>query len=437
MKNLKDIALVAMKASLCAFGAFILTGCSNDNVPEVLPETDETVSTPALTVYIPADMNTGSYTTSRATQNVSSSEGAISDLWLVACDGVSAPVVVDLFGTYAGDTEVEDFSGTKPAVTYKTYTVTVDDLDGGAYRFYVLANMLGYLKDEDKKSGKPSFADEGAVKSLALEFGEYTSTSAQNYLMRQDSKGNYYLPMACLPSEMKTTKDGQPVGEANNSLITYNNYAEGSALFADLTLLCAKIRYTVLFDNEGPKTKNDRDVVVGGFSEDFYSNAVDFQKATLSNVRNTTDLHSGTIEATSATYFDTFDCIRFHRAAYPTQANNTTGYLDIKGLSEDAHAPADLGVLSTFGADDNKRAWQGWLYVPENKDELKKTTISLLPEDGSNVKTANCKFELNPERGHFYDVVAKLVNPEFYIYDITVYVRVNPWDYKGSAPTEW
>ena len=65
----------------------------------------------------------------------------------------------------------------------------------------------------------------------------------------------------------------------------------------------------------------------------------------------------------------------------------------------------------------------------------KKTKLQFAVDNNSNISADICKYEFNPERGNFYDIVFKAANPTTFFYDMNVYVKVKPWNYSPSQTT--
>lgn len=234
----------------------------------------------------------------------------------------------------------------------------------GKYRIYVVANLDEYITGEISASTEESY-----LEKLILNF------SPDKLPNTTDG-----LPMACLPAEVD--------GADTNGCITVEA-GTTKTIQTDLTFLCAKVRYTILFDNSE-----------GGFSrEAFGSSAVTFNTASLTGVRKETPL----TDAVNA-LDDAFEVgAQLRAVTYPNDLSD----------------PKDLSDLKD-AADANKRAWQGTLYIPENLLTGARTILHLgatLDGNGANLsytvklpkndnETASPKNTLT--RGHFYDLVGRV-----------------------------
>ena len=234
----------------------------------------------------------------------------------------------------------------------------------GKYRIYVVANLDKYITGEISASTEESY-----LEKLILNF------SPEKLPNTTDG-----LPMACLPAQVDGATDGYITVEAGTT----------KTIQTDLTFLCAKVRYTILFDNSE-----------GGFSrEAFGSSAVTFNTASLTGVRKETPLT---------------DAVNALDGAFEVGAQ-----LRAVTYPNDLSDPKDLSDLKD-AADANKRAWQGTMYLPENLLTGARTILHLgatLDGNGANlsytVKLPKNAAEANdsPEntltRGHFYDLVGRV-----------------------------
>lgn len=118
---------------------------------------------------------------------------------------------------------------------YSMYRV---NLAPGKYKFYVVANLNRYIPGSD------TFADvakeEDDIRNLVLNFTADVPLEPG------------FLPMACLAENIKA---GNSASSANRSQFDNKGYIDipagsGVKLYADLNYLCAKVRYTILFDRD-------------------------------------------------------------------------------------------------------------------------------------------------------------------------------------------
>ena len=233
----------------------------------------------------------------------------------------------------------------------------------GKYRIYVVANLDPYIAKAISASTEESY-----LEKLILNF------SPDKLPNTTDG-----LPMACLPAQVDGATDGYITVEAGTT----------KTIQTDLTFLCAKVRYTILFDNSE-----------GGFSrEAFGSSAVTFNTASLTGVRKETPLT---------------DAVNALDGAFEVDLNDPKVINDSKDLND----LADPGFNpSATGA---QRAWQGTLYLPENLLTGARTILHLgATLDGNGAKLSytvklpkNDNETASPQntltRGHFYDLVGRV-----------------------------
>ncbi|MCH5242419.1 MAG: hypothetical protein J1F67_08335 [Muribaculaceae bacterium] len=272
---------------------------------------------------------------------------------------------------------------------YKQYQV--NNFSPGSYHIYLVANLDSYLDKDHKITTSISESD---LNDLFLNF------STENTL----EKGN--LPMYCLNTQIKKTANGNPVENGIFQL------SENTSIYADLRFLCAKIRYTILFDHSAT-----------GFSYQFSSNNVNFD-LNASEAKNLAKQTNFTKPITDPVYTasDLFDLskITLNRVQYPSAGSM---YFDIANSSV-ANSPANLTVTSaTWGTTTSKRAWQGIVYIPENLSGSEDTQSYLkFKSSGSEMEDY---YSFKPgkfERGQMYDLVAKLKKS-----DIDVDVMISDW----------
>lgn len=311
---------------------------------------------------------------------------------------------------------------------YTDYTVTLyPDL----YRFYLLANIDDYLST-DAEGRSTNFqdrgvADENDLRRLLLNFNTDKPIKAGN------------IPMACPAEEIEAYDNGTKVTGRRQSLS--NSYVEiygnssnaGSpaknvTIYADMTYLCSKVRYTILFNRTS-----------GGFSSGFADNDVAFTGdgtfATAENVRLQTALTpDGTANSTIGSYTD----VELHAAIYDDALVGS--YLN--GYSS-GNPPASLEALNETPTEDaEKLAWQGIMYLPENLNDAQgnHTAIAFTANGKALSDSYTITFNtLNNDisgngpryglkRGKMYDVVARVTQPQVSAFDINL--EVNDWSPK-------
>ena len=281
-------------------------------------------------------------------------EGDIHSLWLLA------------YNTDNSDYNVIRQLQSSGQLTHE-YSEYRIEFKPGTYRIYVVANLDEYITGEISTSTEESY-----LEKLILNF------SPEKLPNTTDG-----LPMACLPAQV----DG---ADPDLGIITVEA-GTTKTIQTDLTFLCAKVRYTILFDNSE-----------GGFSrEAFGSSTVTFNTASLTGVRKETPLT---------------DAVNALDGAFEVGAQ-----LRAVTYPNDLSDPKDLSDLKD-AADANKRAWQGTMYLPENLLTGARTILHLgatLDGNGANlsytVKLPKNAAEANDSepdytltRGHFYDLVGRV-----------------------------
>ncbi|MCH5230069.1 MAG: hypothetical protein J1F12_08790 [Muribaculaceae bacterium] len=372
----------------CCMAVLLTLGACTDDVDtrKALPE----IQANTLTIHIPNPEIAAEYGATRSDQYQNTRakdetyEANINELWFFAypCgDDTSGrnPVIEKL--TPQGSVNFV------PDAEYST--LSVSGITDGDYHIYLLANFERYL--EKGKEITTSISEEDLQK-LVADF-------STNYLV------NNQLPMYCLNTQVGYSKN-TPIGEAG--VFTYNDTHK--ELYANLTFLCAKVRYTILFN------KDD-------FSNNFSSNNIDFKAASASNIRQQTAWHTNG-QAKSDFLENGISDLTIKAREYP---DPTSHYFDENGPQEYEN---DLKE-TTFGESDKQRAWQGIVYLPENKLADEDRTYLTFSAEGDEVKDSYDLKLFDKEgktldHGKFYDVVVKLVHPE--VADFPATVNVSDWD---------
>lgn len=341
-------------------------------------------------------------------------ETTIKDLWFCAFPTDDSPtaekLVVNLFGTTDAD-----FQSPIPTSWDKYKSV---QLKNGKYHVYVLANVNDYLTTAISPS-----SSESDITGIELKF----ANSSDNGLVEALNApvATQYLPMLCKNTEMQTSPTTQtsPATTLSDGVLTVSG---DIYLYANLTLLVSKVRYTILFD-------------LDTYSKEIYdATDVDFTQTNVANnVRKTTKYTAE--NPTASTFYLNNVSIPLDKRAYPT--TDLGKYTSI--TSQDT-PPADLGTTNvwTEAATTHQRAWQGMVYLPENAVESNsgqtlKTQFVFTPNPGANLKSGVHNFDLKLERGHFYDVVMQLTKEGQSKYDVRVYAKVKPWVYDPSIVDTW
>lgn len=401
--KIRRFALIGL--SILAISSFV--SCSSE---EPAPA-DNTGANPDGTYTVTLSVPTGALQTrANGKENATNSEASINDLWFCA------------FPETDGEKIITSLSATKIANTstpeYDEFNITMKP---GTYKVYVLANVNSYLTTPIAENST-SYTGASSIEGMVLDF-----TNKFNLENTKSGLKETNLPMVCLNKDIKTSKGGTAIGE--DGTVEIGKEASKRTIVADMTLLCAKVRYTILFDQED-------------FSDSFKSlTNVDFNKAEAKNVRLNSNMKESDATNNSPTSFE----VNLGRYV-PTNAELQTGGIwDIyKNMqtSTTGTAPANFSTTATFGESHKKRVWQGTVYLPENLGTTK-TTIEFDKKDGigsynDKNEPVNHSFTLEElNRGCFYDVVAKLTSPSEFTYEVTVYVKVLPWDYHSSGTVEW
>lgn len=370
--------------------AGMLAGCSDvvDYHGDDMPE-----GASSLTIRIPnveaaamfGATRSDSYRNTRAIDEAS--EGEINNLYVVA-------VPTD----DENDFTIYPFSApTNTTGKYKEYNVVIFP---GNYRLYVIANINDYLRDDDEQTLlQYEVHNEDELKNLIIHFQSVRPLQAGN------------LPMACFPKDIVSD------AIADGVITIIKN--EKKKITANLSYLCSKVRYTILFDNED-------------FSNGFGNSTIDFltDKASATNIRQYTAL---TDEGTaSKDFLSSYWGIELAKYKYPSGTDYPTSESD---------------NLESFVEDDElsgKKAWQGVAYLPENNQDGVERTILNFPylfdgEEGQKPKIIELFAENHKldhevhglERGKMYDVVVKVKNPDETEMEATV--KVSNWDMENLS----
>lgn len=342
MKKLKPAYLLNLVAALAVMIA--MPSCSDDtDIPAASADGDT-----VITLHVP-NPSAAESSRSRAagddpapSYDITTEEGAIKSLWLLAYDTKGSNHVVKQLQ-----------SGGEVSSGYTTYSI---QFTPGSYRFYVVANLDSYI---DKSVSAATAEDE--LKAMILRF------SPEKLPNLTDG-----LPMVCLPDE---------IDEADTDGIVTIAPGEKKQVHADMTFLCAKVRYTILFNNDN-----------GGFSYDtFGEHSISFTGASATGVIASTTL-------------------------LRAESSSTEGSFDLDKVPLESVDYVD---------EDNTGAWQGTVYLPENLSTEKKSLTTLLLNatlDGSDAalrytitlpspeKVTSTEKPESLQRGHFYDLTGRVTS---------------------------
>lgn len=274
---------------------------------------------------------------------------------------------------------------------YRVYKIK--DLNPGKYYFYLFANLKDYIENEIETLTTREEIDE-----IVLNF----ATETKGLKLKS---GN--LPMACLPSEMRLEEGGEMMGESPIELSEEN----ATTIYADMTFLCSKVRYTILFDTSD-------------FSSAFGENYIEFTTEEeipyITNLSNFTNLLT---PSTSVDYL-TYDEERYkHHLELNKYEYPATG-----ASYGEERDKVDEDLKESFGetSDKGKTAWQGIVYIPENiteRDDDKTFLMfsgSVYDKNGELIDaetyshkklTIDGKEKDGNHRGRLYDVAAQVTSP--------------------------
>lgn len=404
MKKLIDILKSACCTAVSVLAIGAVTSCSDDLEVKtgIIGEKDGTI-----TVYVPNVAGAAEYGRTRAegntaTRDEEAKEGDINSLWIFAyptSDHSSGNPVIEQLVNSKTEHKVSS-----KETDYTTYTV--EGFKEGNYHIYIVANLEDYISVTLSTS-----LSENDLRKALLNFG--TTSSKKMPVI-----GN--LPMACLDNQVSSTPNG--TGNTNGE---FSVSKAGTTIYADLRFLCAKVRYTILFDRAGGIGDNQN------FSKQFSSYNVDFNKtATATNI-------VPQIALTSAGILNNTDKISLNDlslASVEYPSGETAAYLNIESVISSENAPANLKPVTSW---DNvaQRAWQGVVYLPENNVQDSPSKLTFTPSGSGEIKADHCNFTLywdkqgktahGLERSKMYDLVAKLTQPD--VEELTLNCSVTDW----------
>lgn len=368
----------ALCTVLCAL---ILTACSDDlEFKNPVTENGEGV----ITICIPnvdwaaeyGQTRSDEFQKSRAVSDPA--EGTINSLWLFAypVDNKGETKITALSGHNSLNISADN--------AYKQYQVS--NFATGDYHIYLLANFDSYLPSGTLSTN----LRESELQKIIVNF-----TTGKT--MAQDN-----LPMYCLNTDIKKS----PTQKVENGIFTIS---EGSSIYADLKFLCAKLRYTILFDSHD-------------FSYQFSSNNVNFSGAGAENIVNSTKLYlpePEEIPVYEKTDLFSVSSIDLRPVAYP---GPNSQYFNI-GTSTTCPDPLANVNSSRWTDATYQRAWQGIIYLPENlSGGDTRTKLSFTPK-GTDMEDSYSFQPRELRRAQMYDLVAKLKKTEF-----DVDLKIADWD---------
>lgn len=212
------------------FISLLLYGCSEEITPN--QSSSNTYGSEEVIFEIPCDNQLLNFGTRDDRMDATSNEVAFSNIYLI----------------YAKEDEsilhFESLTGKETSTSGK-YRYYSKNFAPGKYRFYVVVNLNRYLGNNTTVTDQVN--SEAQLKQLI-----YTFNPTQTIISGQ-------LPMACLNTEMMRNGN-KAVGGVIEIFAGDNN-----TITAPLSFLCAKVRYTILFDASS-----------GGISEAFGDKRISF-----------------------------------------------------------------------------------------------------------------------------------------------------------------
>lgn len=286
----------------------------------------------------------GEFEYTRAANDISEKEGQINDLWIYVFKKNGSENTYSLVAEESGKDIAKNFSSNL-SQTYQDYKLNLTD---GTYKIYLLGNVTEYSNEAELK-GLNTIS---AIENLQLSFTGALSGEK--------------LPMACL-SAINTTGN---FSATDNSEVTINS--DSKTIYADMSFLCSKVRYTILFDNTQGSGSS------AGISASFGDKVVDFNSNV--EIKNIADKEKvGT------------------NVDFDTNTGNASLYPRVYG--DTGSEAADLTGDRTDWTE-NKRAWQGIVYLPENNksNEADKTTLTFTGKClASNAANAEALYSISHE----------------------------------------
>lgn len=415
--------------ALCSL-FFALSSCTDDLGFRADDVTDENFT--GITFFIP-DVNgaaefgatrSDGYANTRAYDQAK--EGSFNTLYIIAIekkDDGTEHVQTVLKNQY--DAIVDN---------YRKYSISLPE---GNYRFYIVSNMNRYLTNDNNESLTiPSVVtNEATARSLILNFSSD----------RPLEPG--FLPMACLHENMKVGESlatATNVGD-DNIRITKNS---SQKIYADMNFLCAKVRYTILFDRSkssfgtGDVIDIHRHIADDNPYATFLRRKTVVSRASDAPAEIISFITEGSGEEISPSSWPIFldryvydDAFDFYNAPNETDEEKLAIQTAIGNLEPWSEESNGAWTSESFLA---KRAWQGVAYLPENLLSQGNNQATLLKfpysfngatgVEGS--KTMTLDFEHADEsiglrRAMSYDIYAVIKNPDPASWTLTVIPQ--PW----------
>ena len=419
----------------CAFVGMLLSGCADDFTPgDPLPEgaTGVTISIPRpLTISTRAD---GDPTTTPNEKEIAAGEGKITsaNLYIYKVDDKNNEL-----SELVENVDITQEFTKNNGISHNETTVYTRELQPGKYRFYILANVKDYNANltNETLSGEPT---EIQVKNVSIKFDSEKQPNL-----------NDGLPMAGKAEDVTMESGGEL--DATTGTVTIGA-GQNVKLNIDLTFLCTKVRYTLLFDN----TDNT------GFSN-IFSTPLTFTNLTVSNCAAETPIYGPSTQQSDNNSFSIGSLNHYHFPATTSSiaAAGSSNVPNVPKVLNDFNNINDTRATTSSDIDiDNlvdkisdlsdetvrQRAVQSILYLPENisEEDASRTTLSFLaqlcndpsrtfnyniplPNGTTDGTTTDGTAAPDPDntlvRGHYYDLVAKVTSPG----EFDIRLSVAPW----------
>ena len=380
----------------------LMLGCT-DEFSSPVSENDGDIAT--LSLVIPRPTLNASRANNESLGEIGKSEvdeSKVNSLWFFA------------FGTDGTPTDLATRLQPEGDKLDNDYRVQEVKIPAGKYRIYTVANIDGLSEN----------TTEDQLQELILEY----STEK----MPDPAKG---LPMVCTPGQVKKSLDEAETAAPKTIEVEKGKNTE---LYIDLTYLCVKLRYTILFDNSE-----------GGFSHEvFPSQALKITGVNAAGIVDRTSVMSYDIPAGTSTFdlagVDGANC------EYPADLDK---FLEISWDKLSGTSPTDnnLNPIEESAMDPHKRAYQGIIYLPENRNPEAPTTLIfdaeadngnqyhytvVLPPASDKTARPDDSSVADPhqdgmlQRGHFYDIIGRItsIGDQF-----DIIAGISPWTLQSVA----
>lgn len=344
-------------------------------------------------------------------------EGLLTNIYFVAFkDSETDPKDVIVEQLTDGEDYIDSYhSDTADGKKQFDLTKYFENKEAGNWYIYVLANVDAYLPEGVSISTDyiQSKADLDAMK-LNFFTGSGESTT---YLLDPELTAENGLPMVCLASDMMVMGKDDTAPQPASGGISLSS-STNAVIHADVSFLCAKVRYTILFDNEN-FSKDMFDGKSWKLNTVYASNNVYNLPYSLLGTKNDDAVKS----IISKNLFD-------GERKYPTNASE--------------YPTSEQAFIDNLGNPDTdafpQRCFQGTFYLPGNSDTNALTSLAISAQeqhkddknqiqDGAEL---NYVMNLLPKgdagivNAHAYDIVAKVTGVE----EFETNVVVEPWTVK-------